>query len=327
MWREFEYLDPAKPFFTKDATFNEMYELLWAHPISFYYSPMGLFVIASTFYVSYVILFTMHLHTLRYPYHSFTTLEIVLWVYNAGYVLFECTEILFRGLNDYFTDKDNFWDVFISFNWIVLAIIRFFVAPNMNNYKHYIDKERSVIDEPATRDEPLTQLYIIFWIFQCILLWSRLVAILRRSRAVAPLVQMIFHMLYDILQFGVLLSIFIFSFLFSMYYAVGKDISVDPENGGKVQDLSSFLSVGLYIFQTLLGQQDWSLIQSDSRFGSGRSRIVETLMLIFSIIGSILLLNILIALMASTYDRVRQRSYLKVNYIYVSLTYEIAHKT
>lgn len=83
-------------------------------------------------------------------------------------------------------------------------------------------------------------------------------------------------------------------FILSMYYIIGEDLSdedTDYELGGG----SSFMSMGLYVVQGLLAAQEWSVIVSNDAagFDSGRSAIAEWCMFFMSIIGTIIMMNLL----------------------------------
>ena len=146
---------------------------------------------------------------------------------------------------------------------------------------------------------------------------------LQRTASLGPLIQMILEMIDDSIRFMVLLTIIMMRFVFAVYYAVDGDIHTDNAE----QDLSALTGVALFIFQALLGQQEWDLIRSmDETVGGGRSRILELLLILFTIIGGILLLNLLIALMASTYERVREVGNRKVNFNRIGHTYSVINQ-
>jgi len=66
-----------------------------------------------------------------------------------------------------------------------------------------------------------------------------------------------------------------------------------------------------------LGQQDWTLIARSDTFGLGRSILLELFMIFFSIFGAILLLNLLIAMMATTYQNVLESSRRQMHFEHV----------
>eukprot|EP01084_Bolivina_argentea_P195157 334868_1 len=157
---------------------------------------------------------------------------------------------------------------------------------------------------------------------------------------------MVLDMLTDIVKWAILLSIFICAFIFAMDYVVAGDLNHDKRYQELEHDVSeyelvdsdydldtdtndyeeyeppldNFGSIGLYILQALLGQQDWALIASDQEgygpifFNETRSQVVDALVILFSVLGAILLLNLLIALMASTFERVREHTFVRVNF-------------
>eukprot|EP01084_Bolivina_argentea_P063536 115987_1 len=65
MWREFEYLNPSQPFYTKDAGFYQAFILLLFNPNKFYYTPLGLFIIDFVFYIMYLLVFTWFIYLIH----------------------------------------------------------------------------------------------------------------------------------------------------------------------------------------------------------------------------------------------------------------------
>eukprot|EP01083_Nonionella_stella_P162243 532414_1 len=320
MWREFELLDPSKRFHKTSASFYEYWQLLYFRPSCFYYSPLGLFIISVLFYMIYLVIFTLHLTSFGYIWHPVSVTECVLWLFNLGYIFYEITEIIFKKCA-YLKDIWNYWDLLLSAAWISIALLRFVIAPLVLQNEYIVYDEDGIIDERATRDTTVCQIYIALYCFECIVIWTRFIWTLQRTSSLGPLIQMILAMVDDTARFVALLSIIMIGFLFAVLYAIGGDICT--ENGAD-QDLSHVLSVALFIFQSLLGQQEWQLITSnEDTIGSGRSRILEGLIILFSIFGGILLLNLLIALMASTYERVRELGTKKVNFNRIAHTHSV----
>ncbi len=57
-----------------------------------------------------------------------------------------------------------------------------------------------------------------------------------------------------------------------------------------------------------------------------RARLADTIIMLLTIFGSILLLNLLIALMASTYENLKDRAKLEVNFARISHTLDLDNK-
>ena len=259
--------------------------------------------------------------------------------------------IIQRG--EYWSNYLNYWDVLISVNWIVLGTIKTLAMlygtdafPKPNEEYEYHNKG------PLTEEDlnyHMTVVYIIFWCMQSILLWTRTIFILQRSKTIGPLINTVLQMIYDVVLFSVLLGIVVIGFLFAFYYLAGTK----PDNGYE-SELTAFDSTApifsslKYTFETVLGQQDWEVFTSEKceerinnnnnagnitcardkyiNYGMGdtRSRFADLLITALSVFGNILMLNLLIAIMTSTYDRVRSKSTQQVNYLRINSTRELA---
>merc|ERR1712154_156726 len=92
-------------------------------------------------------------------------------------------------------------------------------------------------------------------------------------------------------------------------------------------DLSSYYQVSLYVFITLMGQQEWSALDSNGEcFSEERSIIATALIIIFWVLGTVLLLNLLIAMMATTYDEKLDSKSKEVNFARTEEIYQLAHR-
>ena len=110
MWSQFDFLNPALNFRTRDIDLYEMLKFLCYHPAQFYFSPVGRYYIQSLMYIAYVALITVVSEQQAYLYESLSLLEVIMWICNAGYALFEVMEMSFRGI-EYFSDSTNYFDM------------------------------------------------------------------------------------------------------------------------------------------------------------------------------------------------------------------------
>merc|ERR1712032_1342974 len=107
-------------------------------------------------------------------------------------------------------------------------------------------------------------------------------------------------------------------FLFAMWFIIGedkntmmgtdsttnteRDLCLPPGAEPTMTLQSTPQSIMMYMFQVLLGQHDWAETNSNECLSDVRSRLAGTFIIIFSFMGSVLMLNLLIAMMASTYE-------------------------
>ena len=298
--------------------------------------------------MAYLFLFSFITYDLVYNYTtSQSVLEVVLWICSFGYVTNEVIEFI-DSPGEYFSTFTNYFDILISFCWTILFFLRFVYNPD-SQLKYTPDGE---LDETRTRNQVLPEIYMAAWSLLCVLLWSRVVSLLQISRGPGPLIRMIMNMLKDIVNFFSICALFLIGFSFASYYIIAKGmdnvkvllifflmfclsfigsmcfcgfcgLNVDLMDVDDVK-LGTLSSVSLYIFQTLLGQQDWEKLDSvEGQFDSNRSNMVLSLVLLFSVIGSILLLNLLIAMMASTYEAVKEKSNSELNKQRIEKTFEL----
>ena len=77
----------------------------------------------------------------------------------------------------------------------------------------------------------------------------------------------------------------------------------------------------------MLGQQDWEILKPSDENGIGeeRSRMAEVIVVFFSIMGNIALLNLMIALMSSVYDDHSPLTPARVNYAAIVNTIELVN--
>eukprot|EP01083_Nonionella_stella_P180387 643133_1 len=317
MWTQFKYLDPSKSFEMKRNSYLNTFHHLLRSPSCFYYSPQGLFITEVLYYLAYMIIFTLWIMDLQYPYNlPITTLETILWIENGGYLVKEFMEAVYKK-NSYFAHGSKYFDLLIVLNWIVIAAIRWPWA--WLTWQEYIiyDDQTGEMDVIATKNQALTIAYMICVGIQCILIWTRSILYLQRSKKTGPLIHTIFRLLSDVWQFTIVLALFLFGCMFALYYLIGGDMGSDLDG-----------ELLLYMFQALLGQHDWDLLKEseENGFGDGRSKIAEIIVVFFSIIGNIALLNLLIALMASVYEANSPLTAKQVNYAAIVNTIELVNK-
>ncbi|ETO06185.1 hypothetical protein RFI_31212, partial [Reticulomyxa filosa] len=137
-------------------------------------------------------------------------------------------------------------------------------------------------------------------------------------------------------NFMLVLILFTAGFVLALYYIISVDLSQesictnDNEYRTKLLDLSSVM---LYIIQTLLQLQDWvsiSIRKNGTRqitcFGEERANVAEWIILLYNAVGTIILLNLLIALLASTFEAFKERAKIETNFSRVQDTIDTARK-
>ena len=109
-----------------------------------------------------------------------------------------------------------------------------------------------------------------------------------RSKTVGPFIRMIGGMMDDIFNFAFVSLIFFLGFTFALRYVLATDVNSD--NCEYETDLSNYYQVSLYVFITLMGQQEWSALDSNGNcFSQERGIIATAFIVAFSILGTVLL--------------------------------------
>lgn len=197
---------------------------------------------------------------------------------------------------EYLTDYTNFFDVLIIANWSILGSMRFLAV---DIFPSYLYKGK---DDIETRNTMLVLIYMFLYCAQICILWARIATIFRRSRFVGPFIGIIASMMSDIMNWMFVLSIFYMGFVFGLHFIVGPDIKSNEdcwEEGQDSYDLYSSWLIAEYVFILLLGQSEWGAIEPNKCIVMERSIIIKFYVWIFAMLGTILLLNLLIAMMLS----------------------------
>lgn len=176
---------------------------------------------------------------------------------------------------------------------------------------------------------PQVEAYMALWSIQCVLMWLTIVFYLQRTRTTGPILKMIGLMTRDMINFLVLVIIFWFAISLAIYYIVSDDLAdfeydnVDDYRQN-LQNLPSCMFFGLL---AILGVQNWEEVSSTSpALGLPRSLLLDGVTSLTAIVGSILLLNLLIAMLSNTFNEVSELSVLEVNYIRIVQSYSASRE-
>eukprot|EP01084_Bolivina_argentea_P241321 405153_1 len=328
VWSEFNLLDPHDDtiFTGADITLAESWFKLLKTPAQFYYVPVGRFWIESIMYIIYVFIVTNvvynppfttygtdpHNHIYHNLTMSFAPIEWVMWIFNVGYFIAEISQ-MFLYRTGYLTDIGNVFDVLIVANWIIIATIR-----------AYCIESNDMLSCSHKNNGLSVCIHMFVFCFQLVILWSRIALIFRINKTVGPFIGMIPGMLADIFNWMFVLSIFFVGFAFGAHFLIAGDIVADECNAEG--SLSSFSLVFEYVFILLMGQSDWAWLNPNDCMSTGRSTLLKIVMWVFSVVGTILLLNLLIAMMSSTYELIREGRASQVNFVRSKQIYSLAYQ-
>ena len=282
-----------------------------------------------------------------------------MWCCNAGYILYELLEWESKGAQYFAMDSlINIFDTIISVNWIILFVLRVMAGaiPALTGENYYgeppldptIDRNLTQVigtsaetrTDPAVRNERYTILYMALWSIQIIILWVRIVGLLQRTEMMGPLLRMMIYVAKDILQFLILVVAISTGFLWAVYYIVGGDIDRDVTCDALLEEyqwddceeaseaINSVRGITIYLIQTLLGQQDWEVLDTNELYGfeRGRAQLLTMCILGYVICGTILSLNMLIAIMTTSFDLLNEEAKQQLAFLRVETTYDLAHR-
>ena len=151
------------------------------------------------------------------------------------------------------------------------------------------------------------EIYMFLWAIQCILFWLSVMGYLQRSSSYGPLLKMIGLMVVDVLNWLLLWGLLLASTTAMVFTIVSTDLE-DYEEGEDEAGFGGAITTSfLYSVQTLFGQQDWLDVagaNDEEYLGNARAYLLEYTVLIGTFVGTVILLNLLIAMLVARYNHV-----------------------
>jgi len=181
------------------------------------------------------------------------------------------------------------------------------------------------------RNAPVVEAYMVLFAIQCLLLMMNGLNLFRTHPYFGIFLRILSLMIRDMSHFAFLLGSVCVGFYFAVYIIVGTDLIqvMTVTNSGPYNRFELIRGVALFMYQVLLGQQSWSdlYIDSSTHFSSGRSEMVTIFVSIFGIIGVILLLNLLIAVLTTSFSDVSDIANEEAAFTQTHRTYLLIYKT
>eukprot|EP01084_Bolivina_argentea_P293901 505592_1 len=153
-------------------------------------------------------------------------------------------------------------------------------------------------DIACWQDDTINTIFIISWSIATITLWLRIINFVILSHKLGPMVQMIFNMMGDVVRFFSIMGILFFAFTMCLMFIMGD---VYPE-------FHNPITAGITLFRALLGDLDFEATIKEDDETTNEALIYWGffLMLLYLVIGSLVLLNLLVAIMAKTFDTIEE---------------------
>ena len=343
LWYERKIIHPRHTYGI-EVSWLKLYRRLIKKPAKFYFTPAGSNITRILLFMLYLSQFSYVTFKLKYNLTTerIETSEVLLWWFNFGQVMGVCYGV-FSSPSSYLADAKNLLEVVVALLWVCLAFLEFVVPVEPEDlYSQYVGSsgdgngtytttyvynvsEAHADNKIAARNTSRVEIFMALWSLQCVIFWGRIIFFFQRLRSVGPLITMISLMLRDIMNFLILSSIFMLGVVWAMYYIIGgdlQDVEVTIDGEDTCSCLGTITSVFFFGFKSFLGQQSWEKVESTADgISSLRSQMLEGIIMLTQLVGFILLLNLLVAMLKSTFLAVRKDAVLEVNYTRVVDSY------
>eukprot|EP01084_Bolivina_argentea_P289726 497567_1 len=202
-------LSPEGTVHINEWSYKQMLHLIVCHPFRFYLSARGYNWTAGILFMMYFIFICAY--TYQRPFdvqqmeYSDYLQDIILWIANLGYILYEWLECADKGVKKYFfTGKSNALDITICTLWIGLFAMRMVLF-----YKDYDFKEHEA--------DWFSRFYVFTFGVQIIFLTMRSLELFSSSESLGILVKAIKLMFSPIMKILFIFIIGVAGFLFGLW--------------------------------------------------------------------------------------------------------------
>ena len=294
-------------------------------------APLTKFVLASSFDLALALLFTsLSPVTIAAPYGANL---LILWFVSG--LVWEFRQIaMTRRCTDYFAERFNRIEIPLAISGIATLLsallndgrlLADYIGDNIGDLDSGdIGSNRSfgaTLLLAVEGEADVSEATRILRSFTCLLLWLRIGRVLLVSSTFGPFVLMVFRMLFgDVLQFLVILGVVLFSCASAAYSLnAPADASTGEYSWSAVNKCTSafetFSGALLFTFESSLTGADFFECSRGSD-----SPIPRYLLAVLSYaLAGLLLLNMLIAMMAKTFDNVGEASSMNFNFLFAQI--------
>ena len=255
----------------------------------FYFTPIGFHFTETFLFVMYLGIFTIITIIGRTVYDDLEWYDWLLFACNFGYIGQEILQFLTEGPTKYFQTWENAIDITVSIIWIIIMFLRILsvilieLVPRLSQI--------SVLSGIQSEDSFLNLMFTALWVINIILLWIRCLHFLMLSNQEGPLINVTKSMASNVGNWLWVFLVITIGFIFSLYFLVG-DTNPYLETEQRAVSLTLLAA---------FGQPNWVHVQSGDV--EELNIITSWLVVIYSIVGFVLLVNLLIAMMAESYSQ------------------------
>eukprot|EP01084_Bolivina_argentea_P090157 162504_1 len=267
----------------------------------YFYSPIGRMQIEFFIYLAFLLLiFSVAISSRTVWSENIATIEYVFWVANASFIFSEIIQI--SSSKYYWKDVNNYLDMIMCSTMIILFILRLLALTD------YIDCDMDQeLEDTDCENKSLNVFYINIWFVLILCGCARLIYLSFVFQSMGLLINNIIQITFKILNLIAFTAILTFGFGIAIYVAVGDELT----------DYSSPTTSARTIIFGLVETLDWQVftqISGENDFGYWRSTTLQFWIFVFVIFSAVILLNLIIAIMTTTFDEVNSNAVDDVNF-------------
>ena len=309
VWQSPSGLAPNTEIMQQNDSYFDIWWMLFDKPYHFYLTPMGFNATIKTLHLAYLLAIFLFVSQRVYLDSKPTAGEWFLWSLNIGYILYECIEAYDKSVRVYLSLAGwvNYWDMSICAIWISLFGIRLW-SVNPKSYQHF--------QEQSGTYWGVSQAYMMLWAIQTASISTRSLVLFQTSNYFGVLLRMMLKLMAEMFKFMFVLALLLLGFVFGLYYIQGGYDQLH------VLSLEDWYEGFKYLFQLTVGAGDFSEIEDLANEVTAQLFVIGYL-----IIAAILMMNLLIALLTTTYEMVHTQQKTASSFAFAESTYDLSHRS
>ena len=305
---------------TLDQGFGFVFELLFQtkHQLNWFFSPIG--KVQTEFFIYLLYCGLLYSVIVNGDYDAYKDIddnywEIVFWICNFSFILAEIRNANVIGLSEYMREKENWIDMFIDGNYLILFILRMigvfgpglgFAACSYGSANDstpaptVADYSPSTTSGPSIEDNenncPMNTAFMTFYVLLILGIVSRVSYMVLVFYNMGFLVRSLVTMGKDIANFLVFVLIWVLGFSLMLYMATATVTEGYEDVPGAFRTM----------FYAMQGDFEWGAFGETEGVDGTRLFIAEIVFIVWLMFGLIIFLNFIIAVMGKRFDEVEE---------------------
>lgn len=280
---------------------------------AFYSAPFTAFISDLIFTLTYVILYSYSCIVETVPMSDLlalnsvqTIIPFVVFIWTAMLLTDEIRQAFLAGLSEWWSSGSNKLDAFLYANSIVVVLLR---LNYRGGYEWFMPGLTPVQWDNRKADRQGDRLHVarVLYAIGALLLWLRLGQLYALSQQIGPKLVMINKMMSDVMIFMCLLMVVLVGYGVAMHAIVEPWRGFDEESINTIFFKPMFHMIGETFLVEMQEHTD-CLGEDFTQCNDSTNYIIVTFIIIYMIVTNIMLVNLLIAMMASTYNIVSTRT-------------------